>query len=163
MQHPDNGGYVCPTLKESSKCNAHSCAVDCKVGKWSDWDNFVKGGSKLRRTRSVVVAATDGGKVCPTLVEQKLNQIDCKETVVYGEWSKCTKACNAGHQWRHWERAVCSQKAVLQYKIKFTQGRQCNSQNCVYAKDDKIVPVVIPKIGAAPVANELRLDEQLGN
>lgn len=114
----------------------------------------------MQRKRSVVVPARDGGKKCPPLVEKKHNSIDCKETAVYGEWSKCTKACNTGHQWRHWERNVCSQNAVLQYKLKATQGRACNTFDCEYAKDDVVVKVVIPPIRPV-VANALRLVEEL--
>lgn len=160
MQHPESGGYVCPSLRDSSTCNTKTCAVDCKVSGWGTWDNFVQGGNKLQRTRSVLVPARDGGLKCPALVEQKLNSDDCKESVTYGEWSKCTKACGSGHQWRRWERDVCSGQSVVKYTIKMTQGRVCNPEACRFAKDDVIVPVVIPSI--AKVANALRLEEQIG-
>jgi len=67
-----NGGAACSALSEQRECNKQHCPVDCMVSVWSSFGKCSKkcGGGIQVATRSVLVAATNGGIPCPALVTQ---------------------------------------------------------------------------------------------
>jgi len=67
-----NGGAACAGLSEQRECNKQHCPVDCMVSVWSSFGKCSKtcGGGIQVATRSVLVAATNGGIPCPALVTQ---------------------------------------------------------------------------------------------
>jgi len=145
---PDHGGSICPTLQSSSICNTHACPVDCKLSAFSAW-KAVAGSTKLRRSRSIRVVPTNGGKKCGVLVQQKEHTevSGCKATQVYGAWSECTKKCGTGYRYRFWERISCSAQSTLKTHMQMRQGEHCNTQACANAADAAtVVKVYVPPI-----------------
>lgn len=266
-----HGGVVCPSLKSSTTCNRQACPVDCKYSPWGEWAPFSGGGSKLKRTRTILAYPNFGGKACGAVSEtrqdfnvvftlslgcsratfltyateinaavskalglassqvtmtlqdaqaaRRLLEADsikalvtikvpskseadrgsalvssgvlstalanvgpnagvgggiscsagetevlldtkCKEGVVYGQWSACTKKCGTGHMYRHWERIHCSSSSTLKFHLHMRQGKHCNTMVCDNA-EDATVKVFVPPItdaerstaGVAPMAN----------
>ena len=102
----------CPALSETTPCNTQSCAppkVDCKVSDFGAWSTCSKscGGGTQTRSRTVLIAAANGGCACPALTEsQNCNSqscpappTDCKVSD-FGAWSTCSKTCGGGVQTR---------------------------------------------------------------
>ena len=61
----DHGGYVCPYLQETRRCNSAACATNCVTSAFSAWSACTKpcgGGSQVRiRTQT---QPTFGGEAC---------------------------------------------------------------------------------------------------
>jgi Spondin-like TSP1 domain len=102
----EHGGADCPELTESRACNTSPCAVDCKVGDWSEWSacSTTCGPGEQTRERSVETAAAHGGKACPVLSERRECQekpcpVDCKVSN-WTDWSACSAQCGPGTQTR---------------------------------------------------------------
>lgn len=143
-----HGGYTCPNLVESRECNIHPCPVDCKVSAWGEWENFVEGGGKLKRVRTVTSEAKLGGATCPALVETKMwhTVVHCKSHDVYGMWSQCTMACGAGHRYRYRKHIMCSSTAVVQMHMVFREGAPCNVRACSKSEIATRVTVDVPSL-----------------
>ena len=74
--------FDCPPWVQNREVTCTQCSavdlsvaarpVDCVVGNWTDWDECSKacGGGTKNRTREIVTAAENGGKACPSLMDQ---------------------------------------------------------------------------------------------
>lgn len=162
-----HGGYVCPILASSASCNTFRCPLDCRVSAWSPWDNFRKGGSRMKRTRTVTFPATFGGNHCPSLTQHKQWSEECSNHAKFGSWSKCSKPCGGGHKYRYWEKIQCSEQSVVKYHLRFRQGIRCNTQKCARGEDKAPADVSVPKlkglhhliVGGFDLHNNLELEE----
>merc|ERR1711865_50602 len=162
-----HGGYVCPLLASSGRCNTFQCPLDCRVSAWSQWDNFQNGGSKMLRTRVVSRAAAFGGRSCPSLKQHKQWSEACSNHAKFGKWSKCSKPCGGGHKYRFWEKIQCSEQSVVKYHLRFRQGVRCNAQKCGRGEDKAPTDVSVPKltglhhliVGGFDLHNNLELEE----
>jgi len=128
------GGKDCPPLTDTQSCNTEPCKQDCEVSGWGAWSTCSKtcGGGVSTRVRVVTKPATNGGKACPNLSEQKdCNKDKCKEDCEVSdwcEWSPCTKSCGGGTQERTRRviRACNGGKDCPNLK----ETRTCNTQSC---------------------------------
>jgi hypothetical protein len=144
---PNHGGTICPKLSASIPCATNSCPIDCKVSKWAAWNAHK--GNKLQRKRSIRVFPKFGGKKCPVLVQTKVHSAvtGCKNAVVYGAWSECTKKCGTGYRYRHWERVTCSGTSTLKTHLQMRQGEHCNTNACANPKDaNTVIKVFVPPV-----------------
>jgi len=98
------GGKACGSLVLTLACNDAVCPVNCAVSSWSSMSKCSTscGSGTQMKTRKVLVSATNGGVVCPTLVHTiKCNShscpSDCKQGI-YGGWTPCSKSCGTGFQ-----------------------------------------------------------------
>jgi len=172
--HAQHGGYTCPALDQSRACNEAPCAIDCTVGTWGTWAPYLRGGSKLRRMRTVSTPRQFGGKVCPHRIEYKVWHADanCKGGMFYGKWSQCSKECGSGFRYRYREHVKCSDTAVVKFHTRFRQGERCNTQDCGDGSSGSSRAVIVPQInypeGSAALssfrttASAATLDEELG-
>jgi hypothetical protein len=82
-------------LVEERKCNENTCSVDCVLSDWSEWSDCGKecGGGEQKRTKTISVPASHGGKTCGKKEEtQKCNEKPCPIDCVlsnWGEWDSC--------------------------------------------------------------------------
>jgi hypothetical protein len=167
VQHSEFGGYTCPTLKDTMECELKACAINCAVSKWSTWETFINGGSKLRRTRIITTPAQHGGTVCPDLVETKDFHKECVEHNEVGAWSQCSHTCGLGYKYRYYIHHHCSKQAAVKMLFKLREGIHCVMPACKdsaahhAAERQIIVPDITHPPTQAPV-NEVRLSEELG-
>jgi hypothetical protein len=143
LKLPAHGGYTCGALVTIKACNTKACPVDCKVSKWSEWNPFAGSKNQVRRSRTITTKPAFGGKKCPALASTTHHRgvHACKAARVYGDWSKCTKTCGPGYQYRLWEATECSQTSTLKHHLSMRQGRHCFTRACTSAdKDDHTTP-----------------------
>eukprot|EP01012_Entosiphon_sulcatum_P049575 TRINITY_DN6820_c0_g1_i6.p1 TRINITY_DN6820_c0_g1~~TRINITY_DN6820_c0_g1_i6.p1 ORF type:complete len:7637 (+),score=112.47 TRINITY_DN6820_c0_g1_i6:5459-28369(+) len=102
-----NGGKECSgALEDTMHCNVQPCPIDCVVSGWSEWSTCTAtcGGGDRQRTRSVLVATSNGGKACPTLLEvSACNPTPCPIDCVvssWTEWDTCSASCGGGYRKR---------------------------------------------------------------
>jgi hypothetical protein len=115
----DNAGGKCQVIYPQTQPKP----VDCQVGPWSGWSICDKpcGTGSQYRVRSTVVAAANGGKACPNLIEQRdCNTKQCEVSIdcqvgEWSAWSACDKPCGSGFRTRT--------RKVLQEPL--TGGRAC--------------------------------------
>jgi hypothetical protein len=146
---PEYGGTICPDLDATSSCKRQQCPVDCQVGSWSEWYAYANGKHMLKRVRAVTRYPTFGGKKCPGLVQTKSHTEMCKNTVVYGQWSSCTRRCGTGRRFRQWERIHCSHSSTLKYHLKMQQSEHCNKHECTKGEAKGEAKVAVPSITTA--------------
>ena len=110
-------GQRCPPEEQSQSCSVPVCGTPsatgqaCQVSPWSDWSQCAQCGDAnalQSRTRTIVTAATNGGKPCEELSQQKSCALspcamDC-EMGSWSAWSECSQTCGVGLRSR--ERAV---------------------------------------------------------
>lgn len=103
IAHAEHGGYVCPDLKQTEKCNIKKCPTPCEVSSWGQWSRCPTtcGKGSQSRARTVVQPEEAGGE-CPfTLSESReCNHPakcpkDCHMTD-WSEFSKCSRSCGSG-------------------------------------------------------------------
>jgi hypothetical protein len=103
---PSKKGVRCPHLTEKQLCNTKPCSIHCQMGDWSKWSpcNAKCGGGKTTRQRAVTVNARFGGKACESTEQsKKCNTVSCAGKCVtssFSGWSKCSKECGGGMQYR---------------------------------------------------------------
>lgn len=90
----------CPRWsRQEQACNEQECPENCKVSEWSDYTTCLGscGGGTKKHTRTVIRAATPGGKPCPALEETtECNPEECEPCCNAGAWgqfSLCDKTC----------------------------------------------------------------------
>jgi hypothetical protein len=101
-----HGGKACPSLWNSAKCNEKVCSVNCVLSSYSEFKPCTKscgGGIRLRK-RKVTQAAKYGGKKCSATSSSiscntQRCPVDCKVSA-FSSWSKCTKTCGMGFQYK---------------------------------------------------------------
>jgi hypothetical protein len=143
ISHALDGGWDCPA-PQTINCNEHLCPTDCVVSSWSNWDSYFDGKSKLRRTRTILVEAQLGGKICPSLVEYEEHTVKhCTDRVTYGDWSACTKVCGTGYKYRYHQKMDCSLTSVVKYHMTFRQGKHCNNEACTVDADWDALPIAV--------------------
>jgi hypothetical protein len=162
------GGKACEATSSTTTCNTFACPVNCVVSAWTKWSSFKGGKAIVKRTRTVTTSSAFGGVACPSLEQTKHwhTTSGCKDKAEFGEWSACSKKCNSGHQYRLWEKVVCSKAAVLAFHLKFREGRRCNTFSCKFRGDHKANDVQVPKLKRHVVAAEMLeadLDESIGS
>ena len=146
---PENGGMVCPILRETRPCNVQRCGKDCIVREWSEWGNCSEpcNGGLQWRVREIFQDRLQGSHFgienCPALKEQRAcnNQSCGKDCVVeeWGGWSMCSAPCGGGVKART--------RKILSPAVKGHGGgkacpaleelKQCNMEKCE-AKQPKI-------------------------
>jgi hypothetical protein len=101
-----HGGKACPALTESASCNRVSCPIDCKLSKYSAWEDCTKscGVGNQRRHRSVITHAKHGGTNCAQLSHnQGCNfqncPVDCAVST-WEDWAECDVTCEYGRTLR---------------------------------------------------------------
>ncbi len=130
-----HGGKACPVLIQSQKCNTQRCPINCVVNGWSAWSTCSKtcGSGLQTSTRTVAVAAANGGVSCPSLNrEQSCNTQPCPVNCVvsgWSAWSACDKACGTGtqRQTRTILKAAAHGGAACPV---LAQTQNCNTQRC---------------------------------
>ena len=108
VQRAKNGGKTCKgQLTQTRGCNSNPCSVDCQWGEFGDWSKCSKecGGGIQTRSRMVIQESEYGGNSCKgqSTQTQQCNLEPCSADCQwgeYGEWSKCTKTCGGGTQFR---------------------------------------------------------------
>lgn len=89
-------------MEETRNCNTEGCPVDCKMSAWnaSAGCSTTCGGGQKTETRTVLVAAQNGGETCPSIVSRKVgcNDDDCPVDCEVSSWKKtnCSKDCDGG-------------------------------------------------------------------
>jgi hypothetical protein len=130
------GGQSCPHDVQTSDCNAaNPCPVHCRVSPWEGWSRCSKtcGTGRQARSRFIVVKASAGGYVCPSLVEErtcnrKVCPIDCK-VGLWQPWTSCTKSCGWGVS--HQIRAITTKPKHGGRGCPLTKNsRTCNEGAC---------------------------------
>jgi len=128
----DTKGAKCPPLKMTHECNTNLCAVDCIVGKWSEWkagETNYEGHAVLIKTREIIVQPWAGGKQCPKTKMKRSWVSHCnsikKQHEQYGKWSECD---STGHKYRYRIQVKCVHNAVMRMHMKFRETQACTSQ-----------------------------------
>ena len=95
-------GLNCPPPSDVSRLQNQTCAVDCVVSDWSNWNTCTAecGSTGVRsRTRSITTPPLNGGLACPATTEvQACNRVPCPVDCVVGDWSNwntCTAECGS--------------------------------------------------------------------
>ena len=145
-----HGGKACGALEEARPCGQRKCPapVDCVVSDWVAWSPCTVscGTGQTKRARFVKQAALFGGKACAKeLVQQSACNlfvcptgrptppptpavVDCVLSL-WGQWSKCSKACEGGVQSRTRSESVAAQHGGKACGI--LEGvRNCNMRMC---------------------------------
>jgi hypothetical protein len=136
-----NGGIVCDStdLIETRSCNTQPCPVDCEVSAWGPWsacDTSCGGGTRFR-TRTILVAAANGGASCPSLIEyDTCNTQPCPTAIncqlsAWSPWSACDTSCGGGQQFR--TRTILVQGSnggIVCDSTDLIETRSCNTQPC---------------------------------
>merc|ERR1711871_131826 len=133
---PMYGGKACKALRQTVPCNRTPCPVHCEMNAWGSFGACTHTCGPLglmTRSRTVKVAATHNGDVCPA----KLNirscnndacPVDC-ELASWSSWSECSYTCNGGSRTR--SRKIATQPAYGGAQC--GAGRQsetCNDHEC---------------------------------
>ena len=130
------GGSACPSLTNSRTCSGPKCPINCAVSAFGIWEECsVSCGSGLQiRRRTVLVAAADGGAICPLMVDSRMCNVhscptDC-EWEEYAQWGSCTHTCGGGSKTR--ARAVKTRHANGGKPCTGTElhVESCNRQAC---------------------------------
>ena len=99
------GGTCSGANLETRKCPpppGGCCPVDCRVSSaWSNWSPAVLCDETVTqvRTRSIVQAASCGGKSCPTTRQTRWTKGPCciqNCQYTWGSWSQCSGTCGSG-------------------------------------------------------------------
>lgn len=129
------GGKGCASLTTSRRCNTQACPLDCKVSTWSAFGACTKscGMGYQKRTRSVVIAAQEGGVACVSLTNTascnlQACPVDC-QMEAWGPWSVCKKTCGTGAQSSFRGVAVPAAFGGKACTTK-VQTRACNTFSC---------------------------------
>ena len=70
----------CPSPKPATEISCVTlCPQDCVVGPWSSWSSCENCRKSSHRTRSVIVAPSNGGRTCPELTEIRSCQNTCPD------------------------------------------------------------------------------------
>eukprot|EP00929_Paragymnodinium_shiwhaense_P022475 TRINITY_DN14355_c0_g1_i1.p1 TRINITY_DN14355_c0_g1~~TRINITY_DN14355_c0_g1_i1.p1 ORF type:complete len:1588 (-),score=276.87 TRINITY_DN14355_c0_g1_i1:155-4918(-) len=132
---PTNGGKACEaSLSETMPClpkepeKNPACQtkdVDCVWGDWEEWSTCDRCGQSQSRHRSVKVYPQGNGKECNLMSTDELGgdcSAKCEDEIEHeprmcnwqswGEWSKCTATCGAGHRERRRDLAVTQEKVM---------------------------------------------------
>jgi hypothetical protein len=135
VKAPTKKGVKCPHLHEKQLCNTKPCSVHCQMGSWSKWTpcNAKCGGGKTTRQRAVTVNARFGGKACESTEQaKKCNTQKCAggcKTSAFSGWSKCSKKCGGGMQYR--QRSVNTASFAGNGKCKNNvESKVCNLAPC---------------------------------
>lgn len=122
---------------ESVQCNLAACMIDCSLTDWQEWSacSVSCGPGITERSRSVAVAAANGGKECSSedqLYEKKYCSlpscpVDCEWTD-WTEWEACSVTCG-GKSSR--SRLV---KTVALYSGKDCTGASSEERDCEHAE-----------------------------
>eukprot|EP00933_Yihiella_yeosuensis_P057696 TRINITY_DN5769_c1_g2_i1.p1 TRINITY_DN5769_c1_g2~~TRINITY_DN5769_c1_g2_i1.p1 ORF type:complete len:1326 (+),score=179.83 TRINITY_DN5769_c1_g2_i1:153-4130(+) len=139
LEAPRHGGIKCPAegSKQSQKCNVKPCPRDCKWSNWDTWSSCTKtcGRGTRSRSRSIVVEAAHGGKVCTggSKEDEPCNThkcaIDCRVEGWAG-WSQCSKSCDGGTQFRTRGIIVKSQHGGKGCPTELKQEQKCGAKAC---------------------------------
>eukprot|EP00042_Codosiga_hollandica_P059596 m.919960 g.919960 ORF g.919960 m.919960 type:complete len:294 (+) comp60584_c0_seq1:213-1094(+) len=107
--------FMSPTVRRicccsSTGCPSESAKVDCEQSEWSAWSacSASCSGGIVKRQRTTLVAADNGGKACGPFKHTKPCfllpcPVDC-EIAAWAPWGECSKTCAGGFRVR--ERAV---------------------------------------------------------
>lgn len=130
------GGSACPSLVGSRSCSGPTCPVDCVVSAYGEWQACSAscgGGLQIRR-RTTIVAASDGGTICPLMVDSRMcNGHACPSDCVwnaYSAWGVCSHSCGTGSKTR--SRRVKTQHTNGGKPCVGTEEHvtSCNTQAC---------------------------------
>jgi len=95
---PQDGGKLCPNLRETQTCNETPCPIPCQLSTWSPWSqcNARCGGGQKLRTRYIILSSQYGGTPCGDLYEyQDCNTDPCPVSCVVSEWGAWDLTCPA--------------------------------------------------------------------
>jgi hypothetical protein len=97
-----DGGYACPYLAETRRCNSNCCPVNCRVDRFSSWSlcSASCGAGVRQKTRAILAPEACGG-TCEAFqrIVQTCSEGACPQDCIYGNWTnatQCTKSCGTG-------------------------------------------------------------------
>ena len=109
--------------------------VDCVVSKWTPWSTCSErcNTGSQSRTRTIAVAALNGGKSCPILTEsEKCNTqpcpINCEGS--WGGYGTCNKTCGGGTQTETYSIKTKAEYGGTACPTVVTNSRPCNTDEC---------------------------------
>ena len=128
-QPEDTGGFA-DTVIESPHASDLEAAFELAAPEEDEADEEAEE-EDAQEDRDSEVACEDAADQEKPDEEMEQDAIKHEEQKVeYSEWTQCTKTCGSGYQYRYRELHMCSQTAVVKFKLRHRQGRRCNSHDC---------------------------------
>lgn len=69
IKNEENGGKICPNVKEENKCKIKSCPIDCGLSEWQPWSTCANSCDIQTRNRTILVKSEFNGKSCGSLTD----------------------------------------------------------------------------------------------
>ena len=134
-RHAQHGGYVCPSLAESSSCNDVGCPVGCVLSDWQAWSSCSATCSWgiEKKVRPVLVQPKNGGQKCGTTEHFRpchagYCPVSCFVSA-WNNWTPCTKTCGTGTQ-THTRTVLTKDRHGGAVCPDLIQGRECGVEPC---------------------------------
>eukprot|EP00933_Yihiella_yeosuensis_P079036 TRINITY_DN9111_c0_g10_i1.p1 TRINITY_DN9111_c0_g10~~TRINITY_DN9111_c0_g10_i1.p1 ORF type:complete len:1252 (+),score=222.05 TRINITY_DN9111_c0_g10_i1:165-3920(+) len=134
-----HGGKGCgdAPLNETKACQQQPCPIHCKWGNWSVWTPCSKscGGGEKQRSRTKLVPAQFGGRICDGLSNENATcnvqgcPVDC-EWNPWSEWKNCSATCGGGTKLKTRTVKIAALWGGKPCKGDSEAVEKCNTQEC---------------------------------
>ena len=127
----------CGLTSISEICNSNPCPVPCVMSDWTPWTecSVTCGRGVRRRVRSVQTPDSNGGRLCPTTLEQSEEcgepcPVHCKVSD-FGDWSACSAATTCGNGTQTRQRFVMQAPRLSGHACpELLESRDCAVRPC---------------------------------